>query len=96
MGALETASVFKFDRPSSKNEGDAIAEVIEDLLPTVAASHHSSRSLRGIQAADCLAGSIVDQETGGEPWLNHIEGLGSVDDCKGLALAHLENDLDKV
>lgn len=96
MGAINHRSVFKFDRPSSKKEGDKIAEVIGNLVPSVAASHHSSRSLRGIQTADCLAGGIAEEMKGGEPWLNHIDDPESSVDCKGLALAHIEMQLDKV
>jgi hypothetical protein len=87
--------VFYPDQFASRPQWEALEETIESHLPRVAAETKSSKQVRGIQAADCLAGGIREQENGGEPWLDYLDP-SAVTNCNYWALTQLEHRLSEV
>lgn len=64
---------FTFDRLFKKKQSDEIAALIEEERPGTEISHGSSRQIRGIQAADCLAGAVSEMYRNDQNWFQHFE-----------------------
>lgn len=79
-----------FDRVASQQQSEQLASYIMDLNDRIVASAVSSRQSAGVQAADCVAGAVNEQLSGGEPWLEYIGGRESIVDRNFWALMQLE------
>lgn len=88
----DSRGVFECDRISSTKQSQNMVDHIEPFVPEVDTAHKGSRQVPGIQAADCLAGGIVEDIQQGTSWLEYIDAE-SVVDCKYMALTQLEHDL---
>lgn len=64
---------FIFDRLFKQKQSDQIATVIEQNCTGVGVSHQSSHQVRGIQAADCIAGAISETCQFKHDWLGHLD-----------------------
>lgn len=89
----EERVVFYPDQFASTKQQQQLETLIEEQLGTVVAHTASSKQKSGIQTADCLAGGIREQKSGGEPWLDHLSEPVSVPNQNYWALTQLEHRL---
>lgn len=71
--AADTNSTFTFDRLFGKAQSDIISGTIRSRDITCSVMHASSHQIRGIQAADCLAGAAADHYRGKSKWINILD-----------------------
>jgi hypothetical protein len=95
MGAQdESIATFRFDRVASKKQSDDVIEHVEHFVPSVGGDHASSHQVHGIQAADCIAGAIAEDEKRGTDWLSYFDDDDLVT-ATNTALIQLEKDLSE-
>lgn len=86
--------IFEFDRVASKPQSEAIVDHVQTFVPETKAFIEGSRQSPGIQAADCLAGGIAEDEKSSTEWCE-TTGEDRIHRCSESALIQLENDLDE-
>ena len=87
--------IFEFDRVASKQQSVDVKEHVEEYVPDANIFIQGSRQSHGIQAADCLAGGIAEDEKNGTDWLNELSS-DRVTHVGYHSLLKLETDLGKV
>ncbi len=87
--------VFTFDRISSRPQCEAVRTHIHQFVPTLRVQFNGSRQVHGIQAADCLAGAVAEDQKHGTDWLDYLSDH-TVIETYATALVQLENDLVNV
>ncbi len=81
-----------FDRQIGKRQCDEAASVLKTRAEGVQVAHADSRTEKGIQTADCVAGAVSEHHDEGEAWLGDT-GSVSVVDGTDYAMASLEKEL---
>lgn len=84
--------VFDFDRVASNQQSIAVKEHVAEYVPEANVFIKGSRQSSGIQAADCLAGGIAEDERKGTDWLENLN-IESVTEVGYHSLTKLETDL---
>ncbi|WP_159076949.1 DUF3800 domain-containing protein [Halococcoides cellulosivorans] len=85
-------SRFRFDMVSDRSNAESIVEIVESGTE-VDADWGNSRQIKGIQAADCLAGATADHVRHGEDWIDRIS-TDRIVDRTDAALERLEMALE--
>lgn len=86
---------FTFDRIFGKAQSDVITEVLDERLPSFETRHAGSRQVRGLQAADCLAGAVAESLRDDADWLSTL-GQSDVTCATEYALIGVEKRLHEV
>lgn len=63
---------FHFDRIFTPGESKKLGSLVENKTDDVAASHNQSTQMKGIQAADCVAGAAREDTHDGTEWIERI------------------------
>lgn len=93
MGAREDdRPLFRFDRISSQKQSEHVLDHIKHFVPGVQVMYGGSKQIKGIQAADCLAGAVAEDHKKGTAWLDMLNDDNIVE-CSYLSLAQLESAL---
>ncbi len=64
---------FVFDRIHSSKQAEHVKEQVQNRFTKTKITFKESRTTKGIQAADCLAGAAIEPERGGRDWLDSLE-----------------------
>ncbi|QCD64850.1 MULTISPECIES: DUF3800 domain-containing protein [Halomicrobium] len=86
----DTNIEFYPDQFRSGVQTDKLCEVIENRLKKAEIECVSSEQVDGVQAADCLAGAVAEEQKGGTPWLEHTNAESQIAECSSWTLIELE------
>ena len=89
----EKRTTFTFDRVASKKQSEKVAAHMDKFVQGLKSYYAGSRQKHGVQAADCLAGAIAEDERKGTNWKDKLDDRNVVINAKSNALIQLENDL---
>lgn len=87
-------SRFRFDMVSDRSNAESIVEIVTSET-NVDADYGNSRQIKGIQAADCIAGATADRVRHDEDWIDRIADDRIVDRTDAT-LERLKMDLESV
>lgn len=66
---------FVFDKIHSSRQAEYVKEQVQSQFNHIRITFTDSRTTKGIQAADCLAGAALEPKRGGYDWLAHIDSV---------------------